>query len=90
MKLQEGIDTLRSSKIEKKDEGPAYLYGGSAEQDYQLAWQVWLTLGGAYWHHVTLNNLRMLLLAIQGLHVQPDAPLGDECVRMKDYLVNDQ
>ena len=32
----------------------------------------------------------MLLLAVKGLHVQPDAELGEEQVRMKDYLLNDQ
>jgi hypothetical protein len=29
-------------------------------------------LGGEFFGHVTLNNLRMLLLAIKGLHVQPE------------------
>jgi hypothetical protein len=31
---------------------------------------LWKILGGDYYGHITLNNLRMLLLAIKGLHVQ--------------------
>ena len=30
---------------------------------------LWRILGGDYYSHVTLNNLRMILLAIKGLHV---------------------
>lgn len=44
--------------------------------------QVWRTLGGPYYEHVTLNNLRMLLLAIKGIHVQPD--LGLDCGQTTD------
>jgi hypothetical protein len=33
---------------------------------------LWKMLGGEFYGHVTLNNLRMMLLAIKGLHVQPD------------------
>ena len=33
---------------------------------------LWKILGGEFYGHVTLNNLRMILLAIKGLHVQPD------------------
>ena len=29
-------------------------------------------LGGEHYGHITLNNLRMFLLAIKGLHVMPD------------------
>ena len=56
----------------KRNQPKQRLYGGSAEQDYALAVQLWHTLGGPYYGHVTLNNLRMLLLAIKGLHVEPD------------------
>ena len=44
---------------------------------------------------MTLNNLRMMLLAIKGLHVQPDVGLstasdgndGNQCIiRMQDVL----
>ena len=31
---------------------------------------MWKVLGGEFYGHVTLNNLRMLLLAIKGLHIQ--------------------
>jgi len=37
---------------------------------------LWKILGGPYFNHVTLNNLRMMLLAIKGLHVQPDVGLN--------------
>lgn len=37
----------------------------------------WIILGGEHYKHVTLNNLRILLLAIKGLHVQPDVPLSE-------------
>jgi hypothetical protein len=37
---------------------------------------LWKILGGPYFAHVTLNNLRMMLLAIKGLHVQPDVGLS--------------
>jgi len=40
----------------------------SDKQD-QLLVMLWKILGGEYYGHVTLNNLRMLLLAIKGLHV---------------------
>jgi hypothetical protein len=33
---------------------------------------LWALLGGDHFGHVTLNNLRMMMLAIKGLHVQPD------------------
>lgn len=33
---------------------------------------LWRQLGGCHYGHVTLNNLRMFLLAIEGLHVVPD------------------
>lgn len=39
---------------------------------------MWVILGGEHYGHVTLNNLRMMLLAIKGLHVQPDVPLTDK------------
>ena len=32
-------------------------------------------LGGEHYGHVTLNNLRMMLLAVKGIHMQPEAPL---------------
>ena len=38
---------------------------------------LWIILGGEHRKHVTLNNLRILLLAIKGLHVQPDVPLSE-------------
>lgn len=45
-------------------------------------------LGGPYYGHVTLNNVRMLLLAIKGLHVQPDIDLdqNSHIVRMSDLF----
>ena len=36
---------------------------------------LWVILGGEHYGRVTLNNLRMVLLAVKGMHVQPDAPL---------------
>ena len=48
---------------------------------------MWHTLGGPYYGHVTLNNLRMLLLAIKGLHVEPDQQITEEdVIKMKDVL----
>jgi hypothetical protein len=38
------------------------------KQDQKII-QLWRILGGEYYGHITLNNLRMLLLAIKGLHV---------------------
>lgn len=34
--------------------------------------QIWQILGGNFYGHITLNNLRMMCLAIKGLHVSPD------------------
>ena len=36
---------------------------------------LWVMLGGEHYGHVTLNNLRMMLLAVKGVHIQPEAPL---------------
>ena len=36
---------------------------------------LWRQLGGYYYGHVTLNNLRMFLLAIKGLHVIPEVKI---------------
>ena len=47
---------------------------------------LWVILGGEYFGHVTLNNLRMMLLAIKGLHVQPDVPLCEESVKFEGPL----
>lgn len=56
---------------------------------------MWMVLGGPYYSHVTLNNLRMLLLAVKGFRVQPDIALngegdgehlGGELIRMQDVL----
>lgn len=33
--------------------------------------QIWDTLGGEYFGHVTLNNLRIFLLGVMGTHVYP-------------------
>ena len=66
----------------------------AAQQDDMLK-QMWMVLGGPYYSHVTLNNLRMLLLAVKGFRVQPDIALngeGDaehpsgEVIRMQDVL----
>ena len=35
-------------------------------------------LGGDHFGHVTLNNLRMLMLAIKGLHVQPELVISKD------------
>lgn len=40
--------------------------------------QMWMVLGGPHYAHVTLNNLRMLLLAVKGFRVQPDIALNGE------------
>lgn len=37
---------------------------------------MWMALGGPHYSHVTLNNLRMVLLAVKGFHVQPDLALN--------------
>ena len=37
---------------------------------------LWMILGGNHYGHVTLNNLRMTLLAIKGLPVQPDVKMS--------------
>ena len=56
---------------------------------------MWMVLGGPHYAHVTLNNLRMLLLAVKGFRVQPDIALsgeaeaetpGGEVIRMQDVL----
>lgn len=49
---------------------------------------MWQCLGGPYFGHVTLNNLRMLLLAIKGLHVRPDIEVGSDepTIRMSEVL----
>jgi hypothetical protein len=44
---------------------------------------LWKILGGDFYEHVTLNNLRMMLLAIKGLHVTPDAEFGEGT---KDFI----
>lgn len=40
--------------------------------------QIWKILGGPHFKHVTLNNLRLLLLGIKGLHVLPNESLPQE------------
>ena len=63
----------------------------AAQQD-ELLRQMWMALGGPYYSHVTLNNLRMLLLAVKGFRVQPDIALNDEGdigkVWTSDVIVN--
>lgn len=46
------------------------------KQDKKVA-QLWKVLGGEHYGHITLNNLRMFLLAIKGLHVMPDVKFTD-------------
>lgn len=58
----------------------------SDKQD-QLLVLLWKILGGEYYGHVTLNNLRMLLLAIKGLHVQLDPALAAS-LNKADNLIN--
>ena len=54
------------------------------EKQTNLLWKV---LGGDYFGHVTLNNLRMFLLAVKGLHVQPDVRLEtDKCYRLNEKM----
>ena len=65
-----------------------------AAQQEALLGQMWMVLGGPHYSHVTLNNLRMVLLAVKGFHVQPDLALNadgdpenpDEIIRMCDVL----
>ena len=56
--------------------------------DSNLSIKMWHVLGGPYFGHITLNNLRMLLLAIKGLHVRPETEITpeDPIIRMKDVL----
>ena len=48
------------------------------EKQEQKILCLWKILGGEFYGHVTLNNLRMILLAIKGLHVQPDIKNGKD------------
>ena len=63
----------------KQDQGGAQLspraYSTVEKQTIKMQ-SLWVILGGDHYGHVTLNNLRMLMLAIKGLHVQPEVPLN--------------
>ena len=56
---------------EKKDDFINLFNIGETPNEPKLV-MLWRILGGDYYGHVTLNNLRMVLLAVKGLHVQPD------------------
>ena len=48
------------------------------EKQDRLVMNLWKMLGGEYYGHITLNNLRMFLLAVKGLHVSPDVKLDTD------------
>lgn len=47
------------------------------EKQAERVKQIWLILGGNFYGHITLNNLRMMCLAIKGLHVSPDVEFSE-------------
>ena len=62
-------NTEKFSARENKDDKYVSLFDiGEVPTEPKLV-TLWRILGGDYFGHVTLNNLRMVLLAIKGLHV---------------------
>ena len=51
---------------------------------------LWRVLGGDYYGHITLNNLRMILMAIKGLHVQPDQKHEGDVINLNKLQTDDQ
>jgi hypothetical protein len=43
----------------------------NSEADKNIVFEMWRNLGGEARNHVTLNNLRIFLLAIMGTYVEP-------------------
>lgn len=41
------------------------------DQDKNVVFEMWKNLGGEIRNHITLNNLRIFLLAIMGTYVEP-------------------
>jgi hypothetical protein len=44
---------------------------GSISGEVNILYDVWRNLGGESTNHITLNNLRIFLLAIMGVYVEP-------------------
>jgi MFS-type transporter involved in bile tolerance (Atg22 family) len=47
---------------------------GPNQQDKNIVFEMWKSLGGEIKAHVTLNNLRIFLFAIMGTFVEPGLP----------------
>jgi hypothetical protein len=63
---------LEKIELQEKSENVGYVPGENHVQ------RIWKNLGGEIRNHVTLNNVRIFLLAVMGTFTDPGIPKGEE------------